>query len=206
MLMPEWKKTLILVAGLAEILVFSGTILGWTSLKLMLKKEGIYDYKCKYPANQTNATLGESPVASALIETSSVTTVSPVLPTAPMHSNFSLRINFTFINNGEQQTDQGNHGPLKNIVVIPFESPHTFNQSFIYTLLRDPQVTLKTNTTDAQIFLLNDAEHNRGANISTLEEFIHLYLEENLEVPVSCLVIDICHHQLFSFILAFGQE
>ena len=43
---PTWKKRLILIVGLLEVLVFSGTIFGWTGLVYMLKSEGVYQYIC----------------------------------------------------------------------------------------------------------------------------------------------------------------
>ena len=43
---PVWKKRLILIFGLFEALIFSGTILGWSSLNYMLKSEGVYQYIC----------------------------------------------------------------------------------------------------------------------------------------------------------------
>jgi len=43
---PTWKKNLILIVGLLENLIFSGTILGWSALNYMLKSEGIYQDIC----------------------------------------------------------------------------------------------------------------------------------------------------------------
>lgn len=43
---PVWKKRLILIVGLLEVLVFSGTLFGWTGLVYMLKSEGVYQYMC----------------------------------------------------------------------------------------------------------------------------------------------------------------
>ena len=43
---PVWKKRLILIVGLLENLLFSGTIFGWTALNYMLKSEGVYQYVC----------------------------------------------------------------------------------------------------------------------------------------------------------------
>ena len=40
------KKVLILVCGLIENLIFSGTIFGWPALFYMLKSEGIYEHLC----------------------------------------------------------------------------------------------------------------------------------------------------------------
>lgn len=183
MYMPEWKKALILIVGLLEILIFGGTILGWTSLKLMLKNEGIYEYKCqlKTPINSSNET--QERLQRALIPSNSnlILTTPP-----PTNTNFSLKINFTFINNN----DEGNRFksvqgmPLRSTVVIPFESPNTFNQTFIYTLLRDPQITLKSNLSEAQIDLHSGTD-SKSKNISTLEEFIHLYMEENIDPLVT---------------------
>jgi hypothetical protein len=43
---PGWKKKFILIFGLLENLIFSGTILGWSALNYMLKSEGVYQNIC----------------------------------------------------------------------------------------------------------------------------------------------------------------
>ncbi|CAG2172806.1 unnamed protein product [Oppiella nova] len=43
---PVWKKRFILIFGLLENLVFSGTILGWSAMNYILKSEGVYQYVC----------------------------------------------------------------------------------------------------------------------------------------------------------------
>lgn len=53
---PKWKKILILSMGLLENFIFSGSILGWSSLNYMLKEEGVYNYLCR-TNNSTNSTL-----------------------------------------------------------------------------------------------------------------------------------------------------
>ena len=44
--MPTWKKRLILIIGLFENLIFTGSILGWSALNYMLKEEGIFSDFC----------------------------------------------------------------------------------------------------------------------------------------------------------------
>lgn len=44
---PIWKKNFILIFGLFENLIFSGTILGWSALNYMLKSEGVYRDICE---------------------------------------------------------------------------------------------------------------------------------------------------------------
>ncbi|XP_074598968.1 equilibrative nucleobase transporter 1-like isoform X2 [Brevipalpus obovatus] len=44
--MPTWKKRLILIVGLFENLIFTGSILGWSALNYMLKEEGIFSDYC----------------------------------------------------------------------------------------------------------------------------------------------------------------
>ena len=46
MAVPSWKKWTILICGLLENLVFSGSILGWSALNYMLKQEGIFSDLC----------------------------------------------------------------------------------------------------------------------------------------------------------------
>lgn len=46
MSMPTWKKRLILIIGLFENLIFTGSILGWSALNYMLKEEGIFSDYC----------------------------------------------------------------------------------------------------------------------------------------------------------------
>lgn len=41
-----WKKRFILIFGLFENLIFTGTILGWSALNYMLKAEGVYRHLC----------------------------------------------------------------------------------------------------------------------------------------------------------------
>lgn len=182
--MPEWKKILILVVGLLEILIFSGTILGWTSLKLMLKREGIFEYKCGSGALSANSSQSPSSPNQTLAELTS----SPALP-PPALANFSLLFNFTI--NAEQDDNRKsspsvapNVNSLKRTIVIPFQSAQPFNQSFIYTLLRDSSVVLRSNRSDAQLTLFSDTLARKD-NVSTLEQFIHLFMAENLEPAVS---------------------
>ena len=85
MLLPEWKKILILVVGLLEILIFSGTILGWASLKLMLKNEQIYGYKCSNTSNIVlSSTRSEqiSQLTTPIPETLNSTRIEPFLVAA----------------------------------------------------------------------------------------------------------------------------
>lgn len=184
MYMPEWKKVFILVAGLLEILVFSGTILGWTSLKLMLKNEGIYDYKCqesnemfdlRNSANTSEArprsNLSKDPIMSMESQLSST---SAAKESPHSTGNYSLKINFTFINN-----DPKNMQGRVSTIVIPFESVQTYNNSFIYNLLRDPPMILKSNATEQAVSLVSDR-----ANHSSLDQFIDLYMKESLEPSV----------------------
>ena len=121
--LPEWKKRLILVVGLLEILIFSGTILGWTSLKLMLKNEGIYEYKCRVHGHRpappvlgnasaiaaasasainSNSSLSSSPplslAATAVNETGLLLTnngSNSFLPPTATLANISLQLNLT---------------------------------------------------------------------------------------------------------------
>lgn len=44
---PRWKKILMLSAGLLENFIFSGAILGWSSLNYILKEEGVYRHLCE---------------------------------------------------------------------------------------------------------------------------------------------------------------
>ena len=216
--MPEWKKILILVVGLLEILIFSGTILGWTSLKLMLKKEGIYDYKCRRQTNITNENNNNNnnnlPLSSNLVnETlSSNQTIGTnemtitKLPTAL--ANISLQLNFTIesvdhhddnrklsssslspsspsSSSSSSLNTNTNGNSLKRTIVIPFQSAQPYNQSFIYTLLRDSSVVLRSNRSDVELNLYSDTFGQQPKdNVSTLEQFIHLYMAENLE-PVN---------------------
>lgn len=230
MSMPEWKKRLILVAGLLEILIFSGTILGWTSLKLMLKNEGIYEYKCKVRNVTTSAiTANNSSLSpSALPLTVEATAVNETVIASPALANISLQLNLTIIapqddsrqKSGRQRewksssvelaplTDQdqiiggGNvsRGLKQRTIVIPFQATTTsLNQSFIYHLLRDESVVLTTSnnskgsnggrmpSSDFSLSLFSDRlqkHKDRHHNVSTLEQFIHLYMAENLE-PVT---------------------
>ena len=214
MSLPEWKKILILVVGLLEILIFSGTILGWTSLKLMLKNEGIYDYKCTGGSGPNNA-ITSAPMLASLNNSeslssvtmatignnqSSVTEMSVALPpkSAPgALANISLQLNFTIStdkdDNGKlspTQTGNGSGNSLKRTIVIPFQTAtHSLNQSFIYNLLRDSSVVLRSNRSDAELSLFSDSlPRHKDGNVSTLEQFIHLYLAENLEpAVVSCV-------------------
>ncbi|KAJ6222141.1 hypothetical protein RDWZM_000686 [Blomia tropicalis] len=239
MQMPEWKKILILVVGLLEILIFSGTILGWTSLKLMLKKEGIYDYKCRRQTNITNENNNNNnnnlPLSSNLVnETlSSNQTIGTnemtitKLPTAL--ANISLQLNFT-IESVDHHDDNRklsssslspsspsssssslsslntntNGNSLKRTIVIPFQSAQPYNQSFIYTLLRDSSVVLRSNRSDVELNLYSDTFGQQPKdNVSTLEQFIHLYMAENLE-PVNTLPDDTCNEQEVTLNLAFS--
>lgn len=43
---PKWKRYLILFVGLLENLIFTGSILGWSSLNFMLKEEGVFSHLC----------------------------------------------------------------------------------------------------------------------------------------------------------------
>ena len=208
--MPEWRKILILIVGLLEILVFSGTILGWTSLKLMLKKEGIYEYKCTKVKSSSGVTERIKSVyntSNSLNETSlqidqySSSTSSPSIALA----NFSVQLNFTItatkqddnkkspksISSSsslvpivEKTADQNTLS--KRTIVIPFQATQLLNESFIYTLLRDSSVVLRSNRSDVELNLFSNTHgrNNKASNLSTLEQFIHLYMRENLETPV----------------------
>uniref|UniRef100_T1K030 Major facilitator superfamily (MFS) profile domain-containing protein n=1 Tax=Tetranychus urticae TaxID=32264 RepID=T1K030_TETUR len=48
---PSWKKWLILIVGLMENLIFTGSILGWSALNYMLKEEGVFENLCDLPVN-----------------------------------------------------------------------------------------------------------------------------------------------------------
>lgn len=204
---PTWKKNLIVVVGLLEILVFSGTILGWSSLKLMLKKEGIYGYKCNNWNGQNMSTSIDNSTASPTSMTGAAAAAksSPVtarfnqklLPPSANSSNqtlndhnYQLKINFTFIDDNAAAANNSNRSllPSPKTIVIPFESREKYNETFIYNLLHNSPIFLKGNTSDAQVGLFNDRiqnnilpNNNNSNSTSTLEDFLHLYLEENVE-------------------------
>lgn len=215
--LPEWKKILILVVGLLEILIFSGTILGWTSLKLMLKNEGIYDYKCRNSSagrlvigegrNNSGQSLAPLTPVVAIGSNQSLpseTSLTLAAPASASLANISLQLNLT-ISTDRRQDDNGkvsaavaNGGSnsLKRTIVIPFQAAtDSLNQSVIYTLLRDSSVVLRSNRSDIELSLFSntlDRHKDNSDNVSTLEQFIHLYMTENLEPVVSRLLASWC--------------
>lgn len=210
----EWKRFLVVVFGLLEILIFSGTILGWTSLKLMLKNEGIYDYLCNDINNNSSTTKTIPSSSSVIIDkdnddndemlmtsesnkqnilpfTNSAIPINPKSFSSTsstirrLPKNFTLKVNFTLINNDSynnnvNNTDNGNDD--QTVIVIPFETQGTYNHSFIYQLLNDSSLILKSNGNDnfGDIKLVTDPSKTK----STFENYLDLYLRENFQPSV----------------------
>lgn len=223
----KWKRFLVVVVGLLEILIFSGTILGWTSLKLMLKNEGIYDYLCDdnnitdttssttkimpsssssviidnddemlmasesniplpyRPRNQTKA-INSSIINSAIINHKLFSSTSSSSTLKRLPKNFTLKVNFTLVNNDSPNINDNDDDHHQTVIVIPFETQGTYNHSFIYQLLNDSSLILKSNANDdfGVIKLVTDPSKSK----STFENYLDLYLRENFQ-PSVCFFI-----------------
>ncbi|XP_027206275.2 equilibrative nucleobase transporter 1-like [Dermatophagoides pteronyssinus] len=231
----EWKRFLVVVFGLLEILIFSGTILGWTSLKLMLKNEGIYDYLCNDINNNSSTTKTIPSSSSVIIDkdnddndemlmtsesnkqnilpfTNSAIPINPKSFSSTsstirrLPKNFTLKVNFTLINNDSynnnvNNTDNGNDD--QTVIVIPFETQGTYNHSFIYQLLNDSSLILKSNGNDnfGDIKLVTDPSKTK----STFENYLDLYLRENFQPSLSSTIMNQgCKQQEVTLNLAFS--
>lgn len=237
----KWKRFLVVVVGLLEILIFSGTILGWTSLKLMLKNEGIYDYLCDdnnitdttssttkimpssssviidnddemlmasesniplpyRPRNQTKA-INSSTINSAIINHKLFSSTSSTLKRLP--KNFTLKVNFTLVNNDSPNINDNDDDHHQTVIVIPFETQGTYNHSFIYQLLNDSSLILKSNANDdfGVIKLVTDPSKSK----STFENYLDLYLRENFQPSLSSTIMNHgCKQQEVTLNLAFS--
>lgn len=200
-----WKKFFVVTIGLLEILIFSGTLLGWTSLKLMLKNEGIYDYLCKNRTkslNETNSLLNVMELE--LPTTIDVTTISPILTSTTLISNLNETLNHSIQNAVVDDDNQKNinlslphrlemsknftvkinftitdENQNSSTIIIPFETANKYNHSFIYQLLNDSSLLLKSNTNDVQVNLIS-----KNPVPSTFENYLNLYLAENFQPTV----------------------
>ena len=89
------KKVLILVCGLIENLVFSGTVFGWPALFYMLKSEGIYEHLCESVETVNEIRTTNSTLFGDLIDNSinEIESNSSIFPKAPDISD--IRVNST---------------------------------------------------------------------------------------------------------------
>ncbi|KPM02211.1 Major Facilitator-like protein 2 [Sarcoptes scabiei] len=247
MYQSESKRFLIVLVGLIEILIFSGTILGWTSLRLMLKNEGIYEYLCQTnpssnstkiqesrgtnSRNTTLSTLVFSSKKPTPITTTTTTTPSPMIlsedselivmttessiPLSPTKrtitdgKNFLVKINFTLIDDPTQSNGRISDAKTNPIVpvaktsrsmVIPFETRGSFNQSFIYHLLNDSSLILRSNQNDQiKIDLVKDP-----STPTLFEEYVNLFVKENLLQSSAIETNQGCKEQELQLNLAFS--
>lgn len=66
------KKIVILICGLIENLIFSGTIFGWPALFYMLKSEGIYEHLCHNVENRRMITTANTSLVEQFAQTEDI--------------------------------------------------------------------------------------------------------------------------------------
>lgn len=133
MSLTGWKRWFVLVIGLLENLIFSGSILGWSALNYMLKQEGIFADLCTYES------ISPPPYRNYTIES----TISGQLDRHPILNSY---VNYSLLPNVDPVDDEDERIPGPESPAL-LSLPVPVSSSDVTTLPpADPLIISASNT------------------------------------------------------------